>query len=166
MPRAIVSVRVVDRLWRRRAPLAAPRVRRAALAALKATLKPRHKPVRVDITLAGDAELRRLNQRWRGKNRPTNVLSFPADGEGRAPRMLGDVIVGSGVASAESRAEGKRLDEHLDHLVVHGVLHLLGYDHEIGDEARAMELLERRILATLGIADPYSRRPRAARRRG
>jgi probable rRNA maturation factor len=172
MARAVVSVRVADRLWRRRLPRAAPRARRAALAALAAGQQAGATPVRVDITLAGDAELRRLNRRWRGKSRATNVLSFPAASDpdlrlparhAVPPRMIGDVIVASGVASAESRAEGKRLVDHLDHLVVHGVLHLLGYDHEIAVEARVMERLEARILAGLGVADPYRRRARAAR---
>ena len=152
-------------LWHRWLRRGVPRVRRAARAALAAVRRSGGAPLQVDVTLTGDAELKRLNARWRGKNKPTNVLSFPADTETRAAggaRLLGDVIVAAGVAVAEARAERKSLDDHLDHLVVHGVLHLMGYDHEAVAQAREMEGLERRILAKLGVKDPYRARARAA----
>ncbi len=109
--------------------------------------------------LADNRLSRRLNRTWRGKDKPTNVLSFPAaDGEARpkdAPRLLGDVVLAGGVVAAEAEAQGKRLSAHLAHLVVHGVLHLLGHDHERDRDAKRMEALEIRILRTLGVANPY-----------
>ena len=105
----------------------------------------------VVVLLTDDAGVRDLNARFRGKDAPTNVLSFPAaEGVGDA---LGDIALASGVCRAE--AQGKTLADHLSHLVVHGVLHLLGRDHEDEVEAEAMEAEERTILASLGVADPY-----------
>jgi probable rRNA maturation factor len=107
------------------------------------------------ILLAGDAQLRALNHDFRGKNKPTNVLSFPAPPN--ADRYLGDVALAFGVTEKEARVSGKRLADHAAHLVVHGVLHLLGFDHVTPKKAREMEPLETRILAGLGIADPYEK---------
>jgi probable rRNA maturation factor len=105
------------------------------------------------VLLADDEALRRLNREFRGKDKPTNVLSFPAaaNPEGH----LGDIAIAHGVAAAEAKAGAKSLADHAAHLTVHGVLHLLGHDHEREDEADAMERLETKILARLGIADPY-----------
>jgi len=110
------------------------------------------------IVLSSDAELRRLNRAWRGTDRPTNVLSFPAGGE--VPSR-GDVILACETVLREARRQRKQPRHHLSHLVVHGVLHLLGHDHETADGARLMEGLERKVLARLGIADPYRVRPGA-----
>lgn len=110
----------------------------------------------VAILLTDDAAVAELNRQFRGKSGPTNVLSFPAapmPGEGPAP--LGDLVLAYGVCAAEAEAQGKTLSDHLSHLVVHGVLHLLGRDHEDDAEAEAMEAEERAILAGLGVADPY-----------
>jgi probable rRNA maturation factor len=110
------------------------------------------------VTLTDDAAIRLLNRDWRGMDKPTNVLSFPqADlPEGvDAPQPLGDVIIALETLQAEAAAEGKAPAHHLAHLVVHGTLHLMGYDHLEDDEAEEMEALERRILAGLGIDDPY-----------
>ena len=107
----------------------------------------------VVVLLTDDAGVQDLNARFRGKDKPTNVLSFPA-AEG-AGALLGDIALASGVCRAEAAAQGKSLTDHLSHLVVHGVLHLLGRDHEDNDEAEAMEAEERSILASLGVADPY-----------
>jgi probable rRNA maturation factor len=98
-----------------------------------------------------------LNAGWRGKDKSTNVLSFPAfPAGGKAlPPMLGDVVLASETVAAEAMNEGKPLADHLTHLIVHGVLHLIGYDHEIDAEAEMMEQAERRILASLAIPDPY-----------
>ena len=105
------------------------------------------------ILLTGDEEVGQLNARFRGKDQPTNVLSFPA------PRTafphLGDIALAHGVCAAEAAAQGKPLADHLSHLVVHGVLHLLGYDHEEDAPAETMEAMERAILSRLGVADPY-----------
>jgi probable rRNA maturation factor len=105
--------------------------------------------------------MRRLNASFRGKDKPTNVLSFPAAPpppgmKGTESLFLGDLALGYETCAAEALAEGKSLRDHLSHLVVHGLLHLLGYDHETGVEAERMEGRERAILAALGIADPYS----------
>jgi len=97
--------------------------------------------------------VRDLNARFRGKDSPTNVLSFPA---GPNPMgHLGDVALAFGVCESEARAQGKPLADHLRHLVVHGLLHLLGYDHEDEAEGDVMEALERSILSRMGVPDPY-----------
>ena len=114
----------------------------------------------MSLVLCDDAFIRALNRTWRGKDRPTNVLSFPTGpGEPRAPdagpTLLGDIVVSYETAAREAREEGKSLPDHLAHLVVHGMFHLLGYDHEDDSEADVMEALEGRALAALGVASPY-----------
>jgi probable rRNA maturation factor len=108
----------------------------------------------VVVLLTSDDALADLNQRFRGKGGPTNVLSFPASAN--PEDHLGDVALAHGVCVREAAEQGKGLDQHLAHLVVHGVLHLLGYDHETDGEAEAMEALERSILESLGVPDPYA----------
>ncbi len=108
----------------------------------------------IDLLLTDDAEMHQLNRDWRGKDKPTDVLSFPADPL-EAP-FLGDIAIGLGIASKDAKSRGISLHEHLSHLVIHGYLHLIGHDHMEDTEAREMEALEIRALATLGIADPYS----------
>ena len=105
------------------------------------------------VLLTDDESVRELNARFRDKDRPTNVLSFPAP-ENAAPH-LGDIVLAYGVCATEAQTQGKTLADHLSHLVVHGVLHLLGRDHEYDAEAEEMEAEEREILAGLGVADPY-----------
>ena len=118
----------------------------------------------VSVLLADDARLQALNRAWRGKDAPTNVLSFPAEPATRpvpgTPALLGDVAVGLETVRREAEAEGKALGDHLGHLLVHGTLHLLGYDHEEDQAAETMEARETELLAGLGITDPY--RPEAA----
>lgn len=123
----------------------------------------------VSVRLTSDAEVQALNREYRGKDSPTNVLSFPMvqpdlldalansdDGE----TLLGDIVLAHGVTAREAEDKGIALDAHATHLIVHGLLHLLGYDHEQGDaDAEAMEELERAALASLGIADPYAPHP-------
>ncbi len=141
--------------WAAALPAAAATVARAARAALAAAGPAG--PCGVAIALADDAAVRRLNAAYRGRDKPTNVLSFPdgeLDPEGR--RALGDIILAYETVAAEAAQQGKLLADHLGHLTVHGLLHLLGWDHETEAEAEAMEALERRILAGLGIADPYA----------
>lgn len=108
----------------------------------------------VTVLLADDAALAELNGQFRGKPLPTNVLSFPAAASARP--HLGDIALAFGVCDAEATAQGKPLAHHLQHLVVHGTLHLMGYDHQSDDEAEAMEGRERVILASLGVPDPYA----------
>ena len=108
------------------------------------------------IRLVDAKEGRALNRHYRGKDHPTNVLSFPAElPEGVKLPLLGDLVICAPVVDREAREQGKRLNDHYAHLTVHGVLHLLGWDHEDEREAECMEQLEREILATIGIADPY-----------
>lgn len=106
------------------------------------------------VLLTDDQSVRELNGQYRGKDAATNVLSFPA-GEGSGDH-LGDICLAFGVCESEARAQGKTLSAHLQHLVAHGVLHLVGYDHDVDADAEIMEALERRILAALGVADPYA----------
>jgi probable rRNA maturation factor len=124
------------------------------------------------IMLTDDRGIRTLNQNWRGIDKSTNVLSFPAlqptgpAGPDDAPRMLGDIAIAYETARKEADEEAKPFDHHLSHLAVHGFLHLIGYDHENDAGADAMEGLEREILAQLGIPDPYADRdPHADRER-
>ncbi len=114
----------------------------------------------VDITLADDDAQRALNRTWRGKDAPTNVLAFPARDPAMrlpigAPLLLGDVVLAFETVRREATEQGKPLEDHLRHLVVHGVLHLLGYDHIGAAEAAAMEAREIAILAELGVPNPY-----------
>ena len=118
------------------------------------------------VMLTDDAGVRTLNSNWRGIDKPTNVLSFPAlqptgaNREDDAPRMLGDIAIAYETTRREADDEQKPFDHHLSHLAVHGFLHLIGYDHEKDDDAAAMETLEQEILAQLGIPDPYADRER------
>lgn len=113
------------------------------------------------ILFTDDATIAALNGEWRGKPAPTNVLSFPAPDDMPVPegelRPLGDIVLASGIIAREAEAQGKALPDHTAHLIVHGVLHLLGYDHEEEQEALAMEDLETSILKGLGISNPYER---------
>lgn len=108
----------------------------------------------VVVLLTDNAAVRDLNARFRDKDKPTNVLSFPAP-ESAAPH-LGDIVLAYGVCADEAVAQKKTLADHLSHLVVHGMLHLLGRDHEDDAEAEEMEAEEREILAGIGVADPYA----------
>ena len=118
------------------------------------------------VMLTDDAGIRTLNSNWRGIDKPTNVLSFPAlqptgaGGPDDAPRMLGDIAIAYETTRKEADDEQKPFDHHLSHLAIHGFLHLMGYDHETDDDAEAMESLEQEILAQLGIPDPYTDRDR------
>lgn len=107
----------------------------------------------VVVLLTNDEEVRALNARFRGKDASTNVLSFPAGAA--APGMLGDMALALGVCAREARDQGKTLAHHLQHLTAHGLLHLLGYDHQETAEAEAMEAIERSVMAGLGAPDPY-----------
>ena len=118
------------------------------------------------VMLTDDSGIRTLNNNWRGIDKPTNVLSFPALQPTGArppsdvPRMLGDIAIAYETTRMEADDEQKPFDHHLSHLAVHGFLHLIGYDHEKTGDAEAMETLEAEILAQLGIPDPYADRER------
>ena len=115
----------------------------------------------VSLLFTDDAAIKELNRRWREKDKATNVLSFPGsdpEGEIYGP-MLGDIVLASETVHREADELGIEFDDHLTHLIVHGILHLFDYDHQEEDEAEAMEQLERTILAKLNIADPYQDRP-------
>lgn len=107
----------------------------------------------VVVLLTDDAAVRELNARFRDRDRPTNVLSFPAADSAFPHR--GDLVLAFETCRDEAVAQGKSLADHLSHLVVHGVLHILGHDHEDEAEAEAMESAERTILAGIGVSDPY-----------
>jgi probable rRNA maturation factor len=142
---ADIRVDFVDPRWRRRLPGAEWLVRASARAALDGARR-----ATVTFALADDSFLRRLNRDFRGKDRPTNVLSFPADGG-----ELGDVALALETCAREAKAQRKAFAAHVRHLVVHGTLHLLGFDHENDADAFAMEARERRVLRRLGVGDPY-----------
>jgi probable rRNA maturation factor len=108
------------------------------------------------IVLTDDTEMRDLNRAWRSKDQPTNVLSFPSGDAPCEPGALGDIVIAYETVRKEAEDDGIALEDHVSHLVVHGVLHLLGFDHLQQDEAEKMEDLERKALASTGIADPYA----------
>ncbi|HEX2725627.1 MAG TPA: rRNA maturation RNase YbeY [Beijerinckiaceae bacterium] len=131
--------------------------RRAVDAALAVAANAPRDPLEISVLLSDDASVRDLNRRWRGLDKPTNVLSFPASAPplpGGA-RPLGDLVLAWETVAREAKEEGKLVADHLTHLVVHGTLHLLGYDHETEHEAETMEAREIEALARLGIANPY-----------
>jgi probable rRNA maturation factor len=150
----MIEIQVEDAGWRAVLPDAGALAEAAAAASLTALPDPTSGDL--VILLTNDAEVQALNAQFRGKDAPTNVLSFPA---GPNPHgHLGDIALALGVCKAEAEAQAKPLADHLRHLVAHGVLHLVGYDHLEEAEAEAMEALERDILARLGVPDPYAAR--------
>jgi probable rRNA maturation factor len=154
-----LSVEIVEAspLWR-----ALPDVESLTRRAIEATLEASGVQIldgaEVSVQLSDDAQIRALNALWRGVDQPTNVLSFPASAAGKiaAAPLLGDIVVAFETAQREAAREDKTFPDHVAHLVVHGFLHLLGFDHQIAFEADRMEALETGILAKLGIADPYA----------
>jgi probable rRNA maturation factor len=142
--------------------------RAAATAAIAESAFPQlgqgERAVELSIRLTSDAEVHALNAEWRGKDKPTNVLSFPmaeaedlAEASSTGPElMLGDIILASGVCAAEAEEKSIPVDQHAAHLMVHGTLHLLGYDHMDDESAADMDAREIRALARMGIADPYA----------
>ena len=162
-PLVAVAVALEDPDWRTAVPGVERWARRAALAALGAAgggAGPGDAGAEVSLVLADDRFVRRLNRRYRGRDAATNVLAFGGDGTpppAGAPRLLGDVVVALGRARGEAAAGGIPLRDHLAHLVVHGVLHLLGYDHGTDAEAAYMERTEALALAGLGVPDPHAR---------
>lgn len=154
-----IAVTVACRDWTQALPRARALVRRTVCAALDGAAWP-DQAVEVSVVLADNAMSARLNRRYRRKRGPTNVLSFVAEDPTPAsagPRILGDIVIAHGVCAREARRGGKSLANHLRHLVVHGVLHLVGYDHLTMKQALLMERLEVSVLAQLRVANPYLR---------
>jgi len=156
-----IEVAVGKSAWRTAVTDPEALVRTAAAAALRTAPQPIETSVEIGIRLTDDVEVQALNREYRDKDRPTNVLSFPGDDPAtpRAPGqplLLGDILVALETTVREAAEAGRTVEAHLGHLVVHGVLHLLGHDHLVEAEADAMEALETRVLATLGYADPYA----------
>ena len=146
-----IDIQMDDPRWRKVRGLS-PRLRRAAeLALMRGKAR---KSAALTILLADDARLKELNRRFRGRNKATNVLSFASDTANGS--YLGDIALAYGVTAEEARSGAKRFGDHAVHLTVHGVLHLLGFDHATRRGAGEMEPLETKILDELGIADPYA----------
>jgi len=138
-------------------------IQKAAQAAYEHIPKKLQKPVIVSVLLAGNAKIRQLNKAFRGMDKPTNVLSFPqfapqeltAAFKGDSPLELGDMVLAYQYVVSEAKSDNKILVNHLSHLIIHGILHLFGYDHLCDQEADRMEKLETRIMKSMGLPDPY-----------
>ncbi len=161
-PALAVDILIESEAWRM-LPEAEDIVRRAIAFAATCphpTLRGHHRNAELSVLLCDDETIARLNGQWRGQQKPTNVLSFPAQPlQSAVPDEkipLGDIAIAYETLAREAEENGKSVSEHLSHLVVHGFLHLLGYDHHMDDEAERMERLERDILARIGVADPYA----------
>ena len=148
-----VEISIDDRDWRE-----VPNLRKLARGAIAAALP--DQKVSLSLLFTGDAKMLEINRQWRGKATATNVLSFPVSADAPVPKgelqPLGDIVLAYGVVSREALEQQKPVGDHVAHLIVHGVLHLLGYDHEDEAEADAMEAREIAILAELGMGNPYT----------
>ena len=148
-----LDISVDDRDW-----TAVPNLRKLARRAISAAIN--DNKVSLSLLFTSDAKILEINRQWRGKATATNVLSFPVSTEtpvpAGEPRPLGDIALAFGVISREAEEQEKPIAHHVTHLIVHGALHLLGYDHETDSEAEAMEAREIMILAGLGIENPYA----------
>ena len=162
-----VDVLIESPLWEK-AERDAEAVVREAISRAAAATDVGEPTVEVAVLLCDDAMIAALNAQWRGREEPTNVLSFPAPpaydlspsgppaSDPSVPVHLGDIAIACETVVREAREQGRTVSAHLAHLAVHGFLHLLGYDHQTDEEAEHMEALEREVLATLGISDPYA----------
>jgi probable rRNA maturation factor len=152
-----LAISVPSGLWRG-LPRARALARETIAAAIAESGFSRPDGAEISLCLADDAQLKALNLRWRGVDKPTNVLSFPSAPGGRAESVtLGDIALAYETLTREANELGAPLADHYRHLVAHGFLHLIGYDHGSDEEAERMEALESRIMARLGAADPYAR---------
>ena len=155
-----IAVSQPSRRWRAQELDVVLLCREAVRGALAAT-ESREVGMELSVVLGDDAMVRRLNRKHRGQDTPTNVLAFPGDSPEAAvpdgaPRLLGDVILAYETVAREASQQDKLFEDHLRHLVVHGALHLMGFDHETDVEAHAMELLEIAVLARIGVPNPYA----------
>ncbi len=148
-----LDISIGDKDWK-----SIPNLRRLARAAVSAAVP--DKNISISLLFASDARVAEINGQWRAKPQATNVLSFPVLAKtpvpAGQPRPLGDIVLAYGVVAKEAQQQKKPVANHVSHLIVHGVLHLLGYDHENDRDAEAMEGLETKILAGLGIENPYA----------
>ena len=148
-----LDISVDDKDW-----TSVPNLRKLARRAISAAIS--DNKVSLSLLFTSDAKILEINRQWRGKATATNVLSFPVSTEtpvpAGEPRPLGDIALAFGVISREAEEQKKLVAHHVTHLIVHGALHLLGYDHETDSEAEAMEAREIMILAGLGIENPYA----------
>jgi probable rRNA maturation factor len=110
----------------------------------------------LSVNFCDDAAIRALNAKWRGMDKPTNVLSFPAPGALATKLALGDIVIAYETVAREAQEQGKLFQNHVAHMIIHGFLHLIGYDHETPLEAEEMESMERRVSSALGMPDPYA----------
>ena len=155
-------VEVEDARWREALPDVEAILARAIALAL-ARIPAAGRPVEVGVRLVDDGAIQGLNRDWRGRDKPTNVLSFPLGdpapaADATVPWLLGDIVMGFDTVLGEAEAEGKPLSHHVAHLAIHAALHLTGYDHEAEEEAASMEKAEVALLGELGIPDPYAER--------
>jgi probable rRNA maturation factor len=165
-PEIEIELTVADAGW---SAIADPhgRIGQAVSAAVRLTGLPVRAGMELSVLLTSDDEVRALNEAYRGRNEPTNVLSFPQaapqDGPQAGPAWpIGDIVLAWQTVAREARGEGRPVEHHFTHLAVHGLLHLFGYDHDTDPAAQRMEQMERRILASLGIPDPYGPDPDAS----
>ena len=149
-----VDLAVEDPCWAAISDLQALVERAAAAALCEAGVAP-DQDTELSCLFCDDGAIRALNAQWRGKDKATNVLSFPTEGPG-AETLLGDLVLAWGTVAREAEAEGRPVEHHVVHLVVHGTLHLVGSDHDDEAGAEAMEAMEVRALARLGLPDPYA----------
>lgn len=157
VPPVEIEIAVEAEIWQPSAEVEAT-IHRAVAAAVVIGELDLPEEAELSVVLTDDARIRDLNRVWRGFDKPTNVLSFPgsdADDDDPEP-LIGDIVISHETTAREAAEEGKPFLDHVAHLVVHGLLHLFGYDHLEDDEAEAMEALEVEILAGLGVADPYA----------
>lgn len=151
------DVLIEEALWRERLDPEAIAI--AAADKIIEIVKPRlHPAAEISVTFSNDERVRKLNAEWRGKNAPTNVLSFPAASGAKfeSSPLLGDVVLAYETVDREARVEGKQFADHTAHLVIHGLLHLIGYDHENEIDANKMERTESMIMTGLGYPDPWA----------
>ena len=161
---SVIEARVSDSRWTEALSQKPAALTIKALAAAITAVK---KPGAVEILFTNDAEMRRLNRQWRLVDAPTDVLSFPSKGPKipGQPRHLGDIALGFETALRDAKAMNRAFEAHVSHLVIHGFLHLVGYDHIKPQDAAVMEPLETKILAGLGWSDPYTTGPYAGQGR-
>ncbi len=156
-PDIVIDLAIEEGDWPSRQKLR-PLIRRALKAAIGRASPALLEDCEVSFLFTDDARMRELNRDWRGKDKPTNVLSLPGAPvlPGRFGPSLGDIVLAAETVRREAEDQGLAVEAHLTHLIVHGFLHLVGYDHEIEDEALVMEGLETAILGDIGVADPYA----------